>query len=104
MQFESGMILEGKVTGIAAFGAFVELPNGKTGLVHISEVSTEYVNDVKFSVQKTEKSACPLSRLCLKIQRKNVRRKKMQEESREPTMAAAEGLRRNFPLIKTARI
>ncbi len=47
MQFESGMILEGKVTGIAAFGAFVELPNGKTGLVHISEVSTEYVNDVK---------------------------------------------------------
>ena len=47
MQVEVGSILEGKVTGIAAFGAFVELPGGKTGLVHISEVSSEYVKDVK---------------------------------------------------------
>lgn len=47
MQIEAGTILDGKVTGIAAFGAFVELPGGKTGLVHISEVSTDYVNDVK---------------------------------------------------------
>lgn len=54
MQFEAGMILEGKVTGIAAFGAFVELPNGKTGLVHISEVSTEYVNDVKDHLKEGE--------------------------------------------------
>ncbi len=47
MQFEVGTILEGKVCGIAAFGAFVELSGGKSGLVHISEVSTEYVNDIK---------------------------------------------------------
>lgn len=47
MQFEVGTILEGKVCGIAAFGAFVELPGGKSGLVHISEVSTEYVSDIK---------------------------------------------------------
>ncbi len=47
MQFEVGAILEGKITGLAAFGAFVELEGGKTGLVHISEVSTEYVSDVK---------------------------------------------------------
>ena len=47
MQIEVGTILEGKVTGIAAFGAFVELSGGKTGLVHISEVSSEYVNDIK---------------------------------------------------------
>lgn len=47
MQVEIGTVLEGKVTGIAAFGAFVELEGGKTGLVHISEVSTEYVSDVK---------------------------------------------------------
>lgn len=46
MQVEVGKILEGKVTGIAAFGAFVELPGGKTGLVHISEVSSEYVSNV----------------------------------------------------------
>lgn len=47
MQFEVGMILDGKVSGLAAFGAFIELPGGKTGLVHISEVSNEYVSDVK---------------------------------------------------------
>lgn len=47
MQVEVGMVVEGKVTGIAAFGAFVELPGGKTGLVHISEISTSYVSDVK---------------------------------------------------------
>lgn len=47
MQVEIGTVLEGKITGLAAFGAFVELEGGKTGLVHISEVSTEYVSDVK---------------------------------------------------------
>ena len=46
MQIEVGEIFEGKVTGIAAFGAFVEFGEGKSGLVHISEVASEYVNDV----------------------------------------------------------
>lgn len=46
MQIEEGMILHGKVTGIAAFGAFVELEGGKTGLVHISEVSSTFVEDI----------------------------------------------------------
>ena len=39
MQLEVGMVLEGKVTGITKFGAFIELPGGKTGMVHISEVA-----------------------------------------------------------------
>ena len=39
-------IVEGKVTGIKPFGAFVSLPEGKTGLVHISEVSYEFVQDL----------------------------------------------------------
>lgn len=47
MQIEVGSIVEGKVTGIAAFGAFVELEDGKTGLVHISEIASEYVEDIK---------------------------------------------------------
>lgn len=38
MQVEVGAVLEGKVTGITKFGAFVELPDKKTGMVHISEV------------------------------------------------------------------
>ena len=46
MQIEVGAVLEGKVTGIAAFGAFVELEGGKTGLVHISEIASEYVSDI----------------------------------------------------------
>ena len=46
MQLEIGDVLEGKVTGITKFGAFVELPEGKTGMVHISEVSSAYVEDI----------------------------------------------------------
>jgi S1 RNA binding domain protein len=46
MSLAVGQIVEGKVTGITNFGAFVELPNGQTGLVHISEVAEEYVKDV----------------------------------------------------------
>jgi S1 RNA binding domain protein len=42
-----GSILEGVVKGITVFGAFVELPGGVTGLVHISEVADAYVKDVK---------------------------------------------------------
>ena len=43
MAVEVGSIVEGKVTGVKKFGAFVLLPDGKTGMVHISEVSNEYV-------------------------------------------------------------
>lgn len=46
MQIEEGNILRGKVTGVAPFGAFVELEGGQTGLVHISEISSEYVEDI----------------------------------------------------------
>lgn len=46
MSFEVGAILEGKVTGITKFGAFVGLEGGKSGLVHISEVANAYVNDI----------------------------------------------------------
>ena len=41
------MIVEGKVSGITKFGAFVDLEGGKTGMVHISEVAPTYVNDIK---------------------------------------------------------
>ncbi len=46
MAIEVGSVLEGKVTGIKAFGAFVALPEGKNGLVHISEVSNSFVQDL----------------------------------------------------------
>lgn len=47
MALEPGTIIEGKVSGITQFGAFVTLENNKTGLVHISEVALEYVKDIK---------------------------------------------------------
>ena len=46
MSIEVGSVVEGVVSGITNFGAFIELPEGKTGLIHISEVADEYVKDV----------------------------------------------------------
>lgn len=46
MAIEVGTKLEGKVTGITHFGAFVDLTGGVTGLVHISEIADSYVKDV----------------------------------------------------------
>ncbi|TDL30412.1 RNA-binding protein S1 [Jeotgalibacillus sp. S-D1] len=46
MSIEVGSKVQGKVTGITHFGAFVELPGGSTGLVHISEVADNYVKDI----------------------------------------------------------
>jgi len=46
MAIEVGTKLEGKVTGITHFGAFIELTGGVTGLVHISEIADNYVKDV----------------------------------------------------------
>jgi S1 RNA binding domain protein len=46
MAIEVGTKLEGKVTGITHFGAFVDLSGGVTGLVHISEIADSYVKDV----------------------------------------------------------
>lgn len=47
MSIETGSKVEGKITGITHFGAFIELPGGKTGLVHISEVADGYVENIK---------------------------------------------------------
>lgn len=46
MELEIGAILDGKVTGITKFGAFVGLPGNRSGLVHISEVAYSYVSEV----------------------------------------------------------
>ena len=51
MQIIVGQIVEGKVTGITNFGVFVDLGEGKSGLVHISEIAQTYVNDVNEHVK-----------------------------------------------------
>ena len=52
MEPEVGSILEGKVTTITKFGAFVALEGGKSGLVHISEIANTFVNDVHDHLQE----------------------------------------------------
>ena len=46
MALVAGSIVEGRVSRVAEFGAFVEVPGGETGLVHISQIAHEYVNNV----------------------------------------------------------
>ncbi len=46
MELNVGQVVKGKVTGITKFGAFVSLPEGKSGMVHISEVANTYVSDI----------------------------------------------------------
>ena len=47
MELTVGAILEGKVKSITNFGAFITLPENKTGMVHISEVANTYVSDIR---------------------------------------------------------
>ena len=52
MEPQVGSILEGKVTSITKFGAFVALDGGRSGLVHISEIANSFVNDVHDFLQE----------------------------------------------------
>lgn len=54
MQISAGEILEGKVTGITNFGVFVDLGEGKSGMVHISEIAQSFVNDIKEHVKEND--------------------------------------------------
>ncbi len=55
MGAEPGSIVEGTVVKITTYGAFVELPDGKSGLVHISEIADIYVKDVKDYLKEQDK-------------------------------------------------
>ena len=55
MAVSVGKVIEGTVTGITNFGAFVQLPEGKSGLVHISEISHDYVEKVSDYLKRDEK-------------------------------------------------
>lgn len=53
-KLEIGAIFEGKVTGITKFGAFVDIGNGKTGMVHISEVAPVFVKEIRDFVKEDQ--------------------------------------------------
>ena len=58
MQIETGVIVEGKITGITDFGAFVEIEGGKTGMVHISEVALDFVRDIREHLEIGQQVKC----------------------------------------------
>lgn len=93
---EVGAILEGKVTGLTNFGAFVTLPGNVTGMVHISEVSTDYVSDIHDYLQENQTvkvkvlDVTPEGKISLSI-------KKAQAPSPEQEHKGDERPRRNGP-------
>ena len=54
MELAVGQIVEGKITGITNFGVFVDLGDGKTGMVHISEVAQTYVSEIREHVKEND--------------------------------------------------
>mgnify|MGYP000645734971 CR=1 FL=1 len=77
MPVELGSVVEGVVTGITNFGAFIELPGGVTGLVHISEIAEVYVKDVHDFLKANDKvmvkviSVDPRGKIGLSIKQAN---------------------------------
>jgi S1 RNA binding domain protein len=88
MAIEAGSIIEGVITRITNFGAFVELPGNSVGLVHISEVSDLYVRDVHDFLKEKEKvkvkvlSVDPRGKIGLSIKQASPERKQRDAEAR----------------------
>lgn len=89
MAVEVGSVVEGKVVSVMPFGAFVSLADGQSGLVHISEVSLDYVEKVsdhlkvgdavKAKVVKIDENgriSLSIKRLMLEEKKKNAPSKK----------------------------
>ncbi len=100
MELTVGAILEGKIKSITNFGAFVALPENKTGMVHISEVANAYVSDIRQHLTEGQdvkvvviglengKVNLSIKRLQPKPQRENAPHRE-QRESRPAPRAAA---------------
>lgn len=76
-----GKIVNGKVNGIESYGIFMEFENGYSGLIHISEISNEYIKDIKEYVQIGEIIPCKILEINykekkLKLSIKSLQRKK----------------------------
>lgn len=97
MAIAVGTIVEGVVTGITHFGAFVELPENVTGLVHISEVADAYVKDVRDYLKEQDRVKVKVihvdekGKIGLSIKQANPSTKNTRER-RQPTVSFEEKL------------
>ncbi len=89
MPLTQGTTVEGKVKSIAPFGAFVELPGGGTGLVHISEVSLDYVQNINDYLKEGQTVKVKIVSIDEK-NKINLSIKKVLEEERKKTCRPAD--------------
>jgi len=88
MLLEVGKTVEGKVSGITPFGAFIDLGEGKTGLVHISEVALSYVKDINEHLKENDKVTVKViaidnkGKISLSIKQALLDKKKSEEKNR----------------------
>ena len=99
MELTVGAVLEGKVKTITNFGAFISLPENKTGMVHISEVANAYVSDIRQHLTEGQdvkvmviglengKVSLSIKRLESKPQRENAPRRSAPAQNRSPRTA-----------------
>lgn len=59
-EYKVGSVVKGQVTGIEKYGAFVSLENNYTGLIHISEISNDFVSDIKSFLEIGEQIYCEI--------------------------------------------
>lgn len=91
MELTVGAVLEGKVKSITNFGAFICLPENRTGLVHISEVSSSFVNDIHEHLKEGQVvrvkvlSIDPSGKISLSIKRAAAPPPRPQPSRSEPT-------------------
>lgn len=102
MAVEIGEILDGKVTGITNFGAFVELPDKSTGMVHISEVSATFIKDIHEKLSEGDMVKVKV----LEINEKgkialSIKKALPQEEEQKPKRPAGDKPRRSQPQVWT---
>lgn len=103
MSIEVGSIVEGVVSGITNFGAFINLPDNKVGLVHISEVADVYVKDVKDFLKEEDKvkvkvlSIDEKGKIGLSIKQAEEKKPEEQREHRNFTPRAPRDGQGSFP-------
>ncbi len=110
MAVQVGDVLEGKVTGVKPFGAFVALPGGEVGLVHISEISYEFVQDITSVLQDGQPvkvkviSMAPDGKIALSIKRTQPQPDRKSKAAPKSTSTAGQHVAKSSKKDTSARV